>query len=321
MDEIAGDLARGGAPPEDPVDPEALGRVILEAGTADDEQRHPSGRVGLPEGRRHLGDIVQVGVLLGDDLADQDRVGLLGLGASDEVGHEDLGAEVDDLDLGVVLQALLPREALDVEDRVDADGVRIGADAGPHDDEPALERVPDPGVDLLGAEQRELPLDDLDLSQVDTSDGQAILGNIFGSNTDAVMSQLGGYGAMSRGGGSSLLSKLLPLLAPIVMAWLAKKVQGGLGGGSTSASGAQSQDQGGVLGSGQGASPAQQDQPAQSDSGASDQGLGGGGDILGQILGGVLGGAGGSSSSSGAGGAGGDILGQILGGLLGGGKR
>ena len=73
---------------------------------------------------------------------------------------------------------------------------------------------------------------------------------------------------------------------------------------------------------GHGASPAQQDQPAQSDAGASDQGLGGGGgDILGQILGGVLGGAGGSSSSSGAGGAGGDILGQILGGLLGGGKR
>ena len=161
----------------------------------------------------------------------------------------------------------------------------------------------------------------LDLSQVDTSDGQAILGNIFGSNTGAVMSQLGGYGALSRGGGSSLISKLLPLLAPIVMAWLAKKVQGGLGGGSTSASGAQSQDQGGVLGSGQGASPAQQDQAAQSDAGASDQGLGGGGDILGQILGGVLGGAGGSSSSSGAGGAGGDILGQILGGLLGGGKR
>ena len=149
----------------------------------------------------------------------------------------------------------------------------------------------------------------LDLSQVDTSDGQAILGNIFGSNTDAVMNQLGGYGAMSRGGGSGLISKLLPLLAPIVMAWLAKKVQGGLGGGSTSASGAQSQDQGGVLGSGQGASPAQQDQPAQSGAGASDQGLGGGGDILGQILGGVLGGAGG------------DILGQILGGLLGGGKR
>lgn len=169
----------------------------------------------------------------------------------------------------------------------------------------------------------------LDLAQVDTSDGQAILGNIFGSNTDAVMNQLGGYGAMSRGGGSSLISRLLPLLAPIVMAWLAKKVQGGLGGqggGATSSSAAQTQDQGGVLGSGQGSSPAQQDQPAhqdkpaQGDAGASNQGLGSGGGILGQILGGVLGGAGGGSSSGG-GGAGGDILGQILGGLLGGGKR
>lgn len=172
----------------------------------------------------------------------------------------------------------------------------------------------------------------LDLAQVDTSDGQAILGNIFGSNTDAVMNQLGGYGAMSRGGGSSLISRLLPLLAPIVMAWLAKKVQGGLGGqggGATSPSAAQTQDQGGVLGSGQGSSPAQQDQPAQpaqqdepaqGDAGASNQGLGSGGGILGQILGGVLGGAGGGTSSGG-GGAGGDILGQILGGLLGGGKR
>ena len=96
-------------------------------------------RVGLPERRRHLPGVVQVRVALGDHLGDQDRVGLLLAGPLDELGHGDLGAEVHHLDLAVVLQALLPREALDVEDRVDADGVRVGADAGADDDEPAAQ--------------------------------------------------------------------------------------------------------------------------------------------------------------------------------------
>jgi hypothetical protein len=161
----------------------------------------------------------------------------------------------------------------------------------------------------------------LDLSQVDTSDGEAIVGNIFGDNSDQVMNQLGGYGAMSRAGGSSLIAKLLPLLAPIVMAWLSKKLQGGLGGATAGSSGGtQSEDQGGVLGSGQGTTPAGRTTsvPAQQDStdGGAGGGLGGG---LGDILGGILGGATGGASGSGAGSAGSII--DILGGLLGGGKR
>ena len=65
------------------------------------------------------------------------------------------------------------------------------------------------------------------LGDVDEQDGRAIVGNIFGGNTDQVVNQLGGLGGTS----GSLVQKLLPLLAPIVMSWLAKKMgQGGLGG-------------------------------------------------------------------------------------------
>ncbi|NHB83646.1 DUF937 domain-containing protein [Tessaracoccus sp. HDW20] len=53
---------------------------------------------------------------------------------------------------------------------------------------------------------------------VDTGDGEKITANIFGSNEDAVISQLGGAG------GSSLIRKLMPILAPLVMSWLAGKL-------------------------------------------------------------------------------------------------
>ena len=81
------------------------------------------------------------------------------------------------------------------------------------------------------------------LADVDEQDGQRIVGNIFGDNTDQVMSQLGGVGSGIGGSGAagSLVQKLLPILAPIVMSWLANKIgQGGglgsiLGGGSGAA--------------------------------------------------------------------------------------
>jgi hypothetical protein len=137
-----------------------------------------------------------------------------------------------------------------------------------------------------------------DLGAIDQQDGQAIVENIFGGNTNDVIAQLGGV----RGaGGSGLIAKLLPILAPFVLAWLGKKLrgQGGMGdilgqvlGGA--AGGAGGSAGGGGLGGG---------------------GLGGGGlgDILGQVLGGASGGAGGASSGGGGGGLG-DILGQVLGG-------
>ena len=132
----------------------------------------------------------------------------------------------------------------------------------------------------------------VDLGQVDTVDGQKIVGHVFGAQQDQVVNQLGGIGALggapAAGGpadaqgalggaaASGLIAKLLPILAPIVMSFLAEKLAGG------------------------GAAPA--GAPA------------GGG--LGDLLGGILGGG-----AGGQGGALGGGLGDLLGGLLGGGRR
>ena len=93
-------------------------------------------------------------------------------------------------------------------------------------------------------------LDGLSLDQIDASDGEKILGHIFGGNkqdvTSAVGQQLSGadvlgsvLGSILSGGqpqqapapptqtspdvGSELAKKLLPLLAPIILAWLAQQ--------------------------------------------------------------------------------------------------
>lgn len=167
-----------------------------------------------------------------------------------------------------------------------------------------------------------------DLDQIDTQDGQRIVQNVFGDQTTDVVARLGGA---TPGEGSSLIQKLLPIIAPIVMAYLAKKLQGaGAGSGTTAAT----DDPMGGLGGGLGGMLG----------GAGGAGAGGLGDVLGSVLGGgataggsagsgggigdilgqVLGGAGGSQTQPGtpAGQGGiGDLLGGVLGGLLGGGKR
>ena len=94
-------------------------------------------------------------------------------------------------------------------------------------------------------------LDGLSLDQIDVSDGEKILGHIFGGNkqdvTSAVAQQVSGadvlgsvLGSILSGGqtqqapaptpaptspdvGSELAKKLLPLLAPIILAWLAQQ--------------------------------------------------------------------------------------------------
>ena len=128
-----------------------------------------------------------------------------------------------------------------------------------------------------------------DLGDIDQEDGSAIVHNIFGGNTSDVIAQLGG---VKGSGGSGLIAKLLPILAPFVLAWLGQKLRGQGGMGDIL---------GQVLGGAAGGA------------GGSSSGAGGGG--LGDIRGQVLGGAAGGGSSSGAGGGGlGDILGQVLGG-------
>lgn len=117
----------------------------------------------------------------------------------------------------------------------------------------------------------------VDLGQVDTAEGQKIVGHVFGDQQGQVINQLGGLGA---GVGKDLIAKLLPILAPIVMSWLASKLAGG------------------------GAAPGQAPAPA---------GGGGIGDVLGGLLGGVLGGGGGAAPQGGGIDLG-SILGGLLGG-------
>lgn len=90
----------------------------------------------------------------------------------------------------------------------------------------------------------------VNLDEVDERDGAKIAHHVFGDNEEQVVNQLGGLG-----GGNALIQKLLPILAPIVMSWLAGKLMG---------------------------ADERQGQPRQSPS----SGGGGLGDILGQILGG-----------------------------------
>lgn len=123
------------------------------------------------------------------------------------------------------------------------------------------------------------------VDQVDEADGSKAVSRIFGGNdTTQVASALAGGGA----GNSDLIQKLLPILAPIVLAYIGKQL----------GSGGQAQQSGG----------------------------GGLGDVLGGILGGAGGGGGGGNNPLGSilgsvlGGNQGGALGDILGGLLGGKK-
>ncbi|MFI1914269.1 DUF937 domain-containing protein [Nocardia sp. NPDC020380] len=124
----------------------------------------------------------------------------------------------------------------------------------------------------------------VDMNQVDTGHGSQIVDQTFGTEKNTVMSALGNVGgnAISQ----DLMSKLLPMLAPIVLAYLGKKALGG-GGGA-----------------------------------AAESGAGGGiGDILGSLLGGATGGKSGGGLGDILGKAvgqnAGNVLGNVLGGLLG----
>lgn len=130
----------------------------------------------------------------------------------------------------------------------------------------------------------------VNVDQVDEKQGDHLVATLFGGNdSDAVASALAGTGA----GGGDLIKKLLPILAPIVLAYIGKQLT-------------------------KGSAPAQQQPQAQS--------AGGGlGDILGSILGGASGGGGGNNPlgsilGSVIGGGQGNAIGEILGGLLGGKK-
>ncbi|WP_220492372.1 DUF937 domain-containing protein [Propioniciclava sp. MC1683] len=110
--------------------------------------------------------------------------------------------------------------------------------------------------------------DSIDINAVDAADGEKIVSHVFSPTQ---------IQSLGPGMGGNLLRRLLPLLAPLVMGYLASKLQEKMGGGGR----AQAPSQGGGLG-----------------------------DILGDLLGG-----GAPQQQSGSAGGGlGDILGDLLGG-------
>ena len=70
----------------------------------------------------------------------------------------------------------------------------------------------------------------VDATQVDAADGEKIVNHVFGGQQDQVASQLGGAANLG-GAGGDLVRRLLPILAPIIMSYLAKKILGGPQGG------------------------------------------------------------------------------------------
>ena len=169
-------------------------------------------------------------------------------------------------------------------------------------------------LEALGQHQDDLLSGGADLSAINDSDGQAITNHIFGDREEDVVNRLGEVPAMGGSGmGGALVKKLLPILAPMVLSWLAKQVLGGAGGG-------------GGLGGG-GAAPQRAD-TSPSLPGSTGGAAGGPGsldDMLRDVLGGATGGAATAPSGGGAAAPGGldagSIIGDILGGMLGGGRR
>ncbi|WP_109473018.1 DUF937 domain-containing protein [Ornithinimicrobium cavernae] len=168
-------------------------------------------------------------------------------------------------------------------------------------------RNPEGAASLTGALGEHTDRDPLsDPSGIDTADGAKIVHHIFGNQSEDVVNQLGGLG----GAGGTLIRKLLPILAPIVLSWLAKKLSGsgGLGGAL-----------GDALGGGDAPTrtPKAPSGPADTPAGGP-AGSGEVGDLLGDLLGGALG----KTPQKGkAGAAGGFGLDDLLGGLLGGPNR
>ncbi len=126
----------------------------------------------------------------------------------------------------------------------------------------------------------------VNVNDVDENEGDQIVSRIFGGNDSASVAS-----ALAGGGGGGLVQKLLPILAPIVLAYIGKQFanKNAPAGGAQASGGGLGDVLGSILG------------------GAT----GGGNNPLGSILGSVLGGGQGGGSNP---------IGDILGGLLGGKK-
>ena len=158
-------------------------------------------------------------------------------------------------------------------------------------------------LEALGQHQDDLLSGGADLSAINECDGQAITNHIFGDREEDVVNRLGEVPAMGGSGmGGALVKKLLPILAPMVLSWLAKQVLGGAAPQRTDTAPSLPGSTGGAAGG-----------PGSLD------------DMLRDVLGGATGGAATAPSGGGAAAPGGldagSIIGDILGGMLGGGRR
>ena len=123
------------------------------------------------------------------------------------------------------------------------------------------------------------------VSEIDTEDGKKIVRNVYGDKQDAVATKLAATATKASGAGDvtqDIIKQILPIVAPIVLAWLAEQFLGG----------------------------------KKEETSAKEEESSSGG--LGDLLGGLLGGGSSSSSSSNSTS---DVIGDLLGGLLGGGKK
>jgi hypothetical protein len=115
------------------------------------------------------------------------------------------------------------------------------------------------------------------LADVDVEDGKKIVRNVYGDKQDQVSAKLAASASKASSAGDvtqDLIKQILPIVAPIVLAWLADKFLSGKKEESTSSSsgGGIGDLLGGLLG------------------GGSSSSSGGAGDMLGDLLGGLLGG-------------------------------
>lgn len=178
-------------------------------------------------------------------------------------------AAIDDIKSGLDINqvaALLGTDPATADQVVDqALGSLLGAMQGNASDDSAAFSL---ASAALGDHNNDLLEGGVDLEQVDAGDGSAILQHVYSPQQ---IQQLGG----AQGG---LLQKLLPILAPIVMAYIAKQLSGYATSDPNRSGGILGDILGGMLGGGR-ATTQQRQQPA-------DQGSG---SILGDILGSVFG--------------------------------
>jgi hypothetical protein len=102
------------------------------------------------------------------------------------------------------------------------------------------------------------------VDHIDTADGEKIVHNVFGDKKGAVVSAVA---STTDKADESLIAKIMPIVAPIVLSWLASRFLGAKTAGSGKPAGGVGDILGGLL-----------------------TGAGGGGGALGGLLGGLLGG-------------------------------